>query len=81
MARGAVKPGVRKSLLHLARIDRVKRMNVQDRLDVPATVGQLQNLTLDRPAQGIGIEEHEPSVASPDEGRLGADLDDSTDLE
>ncbi len=81
VTRSAVKPRTRKARLHLACIDRVKGVHVQDRLDVLAAVGQLQNLTLNVPAQRIGIEEHEPSVASPDEGRLRPDLNDPTDLE
>ena len=67
--------------MHLTRVDRVKRVHVQDGLDLLTSVCELQNLTLNAPAERIGIEKDEPSVASPDEGGLRPDLDDAADLE
>ncbi len=67
--------------MHLAREDRVEGMHVEDRLDVPAIVSQLDNLLLDRIAQRVGVEKDEFAVASPHQRRLRANIDDTTELE
>ena len=62
-------------------MDRVERVDVQDRLDEGAILGQLIDGGFDRALEGIAVEQHELAVLAPHEGGLRPDVENAADAE
>ena len=63
-----------------AHVHRVEGMQVQNGLDVPGASGQLVHPARDVTLQRVGVQQQEPAVGPSHQGRVRADLHETTDL-
>jgi hypothetical protein len=67
--------------VHGGNVQRVERMQVDDRFEFLAAIGLVCNQLPGRPAQRVGIQQYKAAAGQAHQRRLRADIDDPTDLE